>query len=124
MSREDTARKTKALLALMMEAAVTSETPVRRCNPEDGGLRTRRGENFRSCVVRCLSSDAFSNEVLTAGRVVTSSFWVLAPSQALKTETLCFSEVPTMRHMTTSKDLLTTLIELTLPCSVMTGICF
>jgi hypothetical protein len=43
-----------AVIALMMEAARTSETLVnsyqttRRCNPEDSDLRTHRRENLKS----------------------------------------------------------------------------
>jgi hypothetical protein len=44
------------IIALMMEAARTSETPVnfyqttRRYNPEDRHLRTHRGENLKSYI--------------------------------------------------------------------------
>jgi hypothetical protein len=44
------------LIALMMEAARTSETLVnfyqttRRYNPEDSRLRTHRHENLKSCI--------------------------------------------------------------------------
>jgi hypothetical protein len=47
-------RKNKFLIALMMEAARTSETLVsfyqttRRYNPEDSHLRTHRRENLKS----------------------------------------------------------------------------
>jgi hypothetical protein len=45
---------TSAMIALMMEAARTSETLVnfyrttRRCNPEDSNRHTRRRENLKS----------------------------------------------------------------------------
>jgi hypothetical protein len=47
-------RVVRSVIALMMEAARTSETSVnfyqttRRCNPEDSHLRTHRRENFKS----------------------------------------------------------------------------
>jgi hypothetical protein len=50
-------RRDIALIALMMEAARTSETSVnfyqtaRRYNPEDSHLRTHRRENLKSDII-------------------------------------------------------------------------
>jgi hypothetical protein len=63
---------TLLLIALMMEAARTSETLVnfyqttRRYNPEDSHLRTHRRENLKSYFVSCLFLSSFSGFELTA----------------------------------------------------------
>jgi hypothetical protein len=50
-------------IALMMEAARTSETSVnfyqtsRRYNPEDSHLRTHRRENLKSCLISTYRGD-------------------------------------------------------------------
>jgi hypothetical protein len=82
-----------ALIALMMEAARTSETSVnfyqtaRRNNPEDSCLHTRRRENLKSHNVNCLYDSVFSRLHCVC---VCACVWERERDREIENEHLCY----------------------------------